>query len=130
MSGQGEAEKRCSPARTERIDTERIDTVVIGGGQTGLTVGYYLAQRNQSFVILEANERIGDSWRKRWDSLRLFTQRTAGLALPGDRLVVPHQGRDGRLPGGLRRTIRFPDSMRRPGGPALEEGEPVRPDRR
>jgi putative flavoprotein involved in K+ transport len=52
---------------------ERFDTVVIGGGQTGLTVGYHLALRDQSFVILDANERVGDSWRKRWDSLRLFT---------------------------------------------------------
>lgn len=50
-----------------------VETVVIGGGQTGLTVGYHLAKRDQSFVILDANERIGDSWRQRWDSLRLFT---------------------------------------------------------
>jgi putative flavoprotein involved in K+ transport len=52
---------------------ERFDTVVVGGGQTGLTVGYHLARHDQSFVILDANERIGDSWRHRWDSLRLFT---------------------------------------------------------
>jgi putative flavoprotein involved in K+ transport len=52
---------------------ERFETVVVGGGQTGLTMGYHLAQRDQSFVILDANERIGDSWRQRWDSLRLFT---------------------------------------------------------
>lgn len=61
-------EKRRSPT-----DRERFDTVVVGGGQTGLTVGYHLALRDQSFVILDANERIGDSWRQRWDSLRLFT---------------------------------------------------------
>ena len=54
-------------------DAERIETVVVGGGQAGLSVGYHLAQRGLSFVILDANERIGDSWRKRWDSLRLFT---------------------------------------------------------
>jgi putative flavoprotein involved in K+ transport len=52
---------------------ERVQVVVIGGGQAGLSVGYCLAQRGLSFVILEANPRIGDSWRKRWDSLRLFT---------------------------------------------------------
>src|SRR6185295_6275315 len=39
----------------------------------GLSVGYHLARRNLPFVILDAHERIGDSWRKRWDSLRLFT---------------------------------------------------------
>ena len=53
--------------------SERVQVVVIGGGQAGLSVGYCLAQRNLSFVILEANARIGDSWRRRWDSLRLFT---------------------------------------------------------
>lgn len=52
---------------------ERIDTVVIGGGQAGLAVGYHLARRGLPFVILDASERIGDSWRRRWDSLRLFT---------------------------------------------------------
>jgi putative flavoprotein involved in K+ transport len=52
---------------------ERVQVVVIGGGQAGLSVGYCLAQRGLSFVILEANPRVGDSWRNRWDSLRLFT---------------------------------------------------------
>jgi putative flavoprotein involved in K+ transport len=54
-------------------DAEWIETVVVGAGQAGLSVGYNLAQRGLGFVILDANERIGDSWRKRWDSLRLFT---------------------------------------------------------
>jgi putative flavoprotein involved in K+ transport len=54
-------------------DAERIGTIVVGGGQAGLSVGYHLARQGLSFVILDANERIGDSWRKRWDSLRLFT---------------------------------------------------------
>jgi putative flavoprotein involved in K+ transport len=53
--------------------SERVQVVVIGGGQAGLSVGYCLARRGLSFVILEANPRVGDSWRKRWDSLRLFT---------------------------------------------------------
>jgi putative flavoprotein involved in K+ transport len=52
---------------------QRFDVIVIGGGQAGLSVGYHLAQRGLRFLILEANERIGDSWRKRWDSLHLFT---------------------------------------------------------
>jgi putative flavoprotein involved in K+ transport len=52
---------------------ERVQVVVIGGGQAGLSVGYCLAKRGLSFVILESNPRIGDSWRNRWDSLRLFT---------------------------------------------------------
>ncbi|HKO47825.1 MAG TPA: FAD-dependent oxidoreductase [Polyangiaceae bacterium] len=49
------------------------DVIVIGGGQAGLSVGYHLAQRGLRFVILDAHERVGDSWRKRWTSLRLFT---------------------------------------------------------
>jgi len=52
---------------------ERVETVIIGGGQAGLSVGYHLARRGRRFVILEANARVGDSWRTRWDSLRLFT---------------------------------------------------------
>jgi putative flavoprotein involved in K+ transport len=54
-------------------NTERIQTVVIGGGQAGLAVGYHLARANRQFVILDAHERVGDAWRKRWDSLRVFS---------------------------------------------------------
>jgi len=64
--------------------TERIDTVVIGAGQAGLAAGFYLAQQGRPFVILEAHERVGDSWRQRWDSLRLFTPARYD-ALPGSR---------------------------------------------
>src|SRR5512138_519600 len=53
--------------------TERIETVIIGAGQSGLSVGYHLARRGLPFVILEASRRVGDVWRQRWDSLRLFT---------------------------------------------------------
>ena len=52
---------------------ERFETIVVGGGQAGLAVGYHLKERGLPFVILDANDRIGDAWRNRWDSLRLFT---------------------------------------------------------
>jgi putative flavoprotein involved in K+ transport len=52
---------------------EEIETVIIGAGQAGLSVGYHLARRGAPFVILEGNARVGDTWRRRWDSLRLFT---------------------------------------------------------
>lgn len=52
---------------------QHFDTVVVGGGQAGLAAGYYLALQGRNFVILEAHQRIGTSWRERWDSLRLFT---------------------------------------------------------
>ncbi len=62
--------------------TERYETVIVGGGQAGLAVGYHLASGGGSFVILDANPRVGDAWRTRWDSLRLFTP--AGYdGLPG-----------------------------------------------
>lgn len=61
-------------------NTERVNTIIIGGGQTGLSAGYHLARRGVPFVILDAGARVGDSWRQRWDSLRLFTPaRFAGL---------------------------------------------------
>jgi putative flavoprotein involved in K+ transport len=69
-------------------EPERLQAVVIGGGQAGLSVGYHLARRRVRFVILEANARIGDSWRNRWDSLRLFTPaRFDGIA--GSRFPAP-----------------------------------------
>jgi putative flavoprotein involved in K+ transport len=52
---------------------ERFDVIVIGGGQAGLAVGYHLARAGLRFLIVDGHARIGDSWRKRWDSLRLFT---------------------------------------------------------
>ena len=74
-------------------EIETIDTVVIGGGQAGLSVGYHLARRGVPFVILEANPRVGDSWRNRWDSLRLFSPaRFDGLdgwPFPGDPEAFP-----------------------------------------
>ena len=73
--------------------TEQVETIIVGGGQAGLAVGYYLAQGHRSFVILDANERTGDSWRKRWDSLQLFTpaylSALPGLEFPGPRSRCP-----------------------------------------
>jgi putative flavoprotein involved in K+ transport len=53
--------------------TPRIDTIVIGAGQAGLAAGYHLAQRGLHFLILDADARIGEHWRERWDSLRLYS---------------------------------------------------------
>jgi putative flavoprotein involved in K+ transport len=57
----------------QTYSVERVNTVVVGGGQAGLSVGYHLKRLGVPFVILDASERIGDAWRHRWDSLRLFT---------------------------------------------------------
>ena len=73
--------------------TEYLETVVIGGGQAGLTVGYHLAKRGRNFVVLDANERVGDAWRKRWNSLCLFTPARycglPGLPFPAPKLSFP-----------------------------------------
>lgn len=67
---------------------EHVETLVIGGGQAGLCVGYYLAQHGRPFVIVDANACVGDSWRNRWDSLHLFTPNRfnslPGMPFPGD----------------------------------------------
>jgi putative flavoprotein involved in K+ transport len=69
------------------METESFDTIVIGGSQAGLTAGYYLARQGREFLILEANKSVGDAWRNRWDSLRLFTpakfSRLPGMKIPG-----------------------------------------------
>lgn len=66
--------------------TERIQTVIIGAGQAGLAAAYYLKRRGLPFILLEAHPRVGDAWRKRWDSLHLFTparfDSIAGLRFP------------------------------------------------
>jgi putative flavoprotein involved in K+ transport len=49
------------------------EAVVIGGGQSGLAAAHHLARRSVNFVVLEANDRIGDVWRSRWDSLHLYS---------------------------------------------------------
>src|SRR5262245_37666795 len=54
-------------------NAEHVETVVIGAGQAGLATAYHLKRRGRPFVVLEANARVGDTWRRRWDSLRLFT---------------------------------------------------------
>src|SRR3954451_22049924 len=53
--------------------TERLDAVVVGGGQAGLAIGYHLARQDRNFTILEAAAQPAAAWRARWDSLRLFT---------------------------------------------------------
>jgi putative flavoprotein involved in K+ transport len=65
--------ERMHLVQTQAAGIESIPTVIIGGGQAGLVMGYHLQRHGQQFLILDAQPRIGDTWRNRWDSLRLFT---------------------------------------------------------
>jgi putative flavoprotein involved in K+ transport len=66
----------------------RREVIVVGGGQAGLAIGYFLARRGLDFTILEAAHEPAAAWRQRWESLRLFTSARysalPGLAFPGD----------------------------------------------
>lgn len=73
---------------TGGVAQERVDVAVIGGSQSGLAVGYHLMRQGRRFVILDAHERVGDAWRRRWDSLRLFTTARYN-ALPGMPFPAP-----------------------------------------
>jgi putative flavoprotein involved in K+ transport len=76
---------------TRNAVPERREVVVIGGGQAGLAIGYFLAQQGRDFTLLEAAPEPAAAWRARWDSLELFTparyDALPGLAFPGD----PHR---------------------------------------
>jgi putative flavoprotein involved in K+ transport len=75
---------------------DRYDVIVVGGGQAGLALGYFLARDGRRFTILDAADAPGEAWRKRWDSLKLFTpvrhDSLPGLPFPGDPDTYP--GRD------------------------------------
>lgn len=70
-----------------------LDIIVIGAGQAGLSMGYYLQQGGYNFVILDGEKRIGDTWRNRYDSLTLFTPKSysslPGMRLEGDKNALP-----------------------------------------
>ncbi len=81
------------PTPTHDSAVERCETVIIGAGQAGLAAGYHLGRRGRSCVILETKPRIGDVWRDRFDSLRLFTparyDRLPGMRFPGPSWSFP-----------------------------------------
>jgi putative flavoprotein involved in K+ transport len=68
--------------------SSHYDVVVIGGGQAGLSIGYFLARSGSNFAILERANELAPAWRERWDSLKLFTPRRydalPGMPFPGD----------------------------------------------
>ncbi|USY33372.1 flavin-containing monooxygenase [Bacillus velezensis] len=69
------------------------DAIVIGAGQAGISVGYYLKKSKQKFIILDKGHEVGESWNNRYDSLVLFTSRMysslPGMQLEGDKHGLP-----------------------------------------
>jgi putative flavoprotein involved in K+ transport len=76
-----------------RPQHDSIETIVIGGGQSGLATSYHLKRLGLNHVVLDENERVGSAWRKRWESLRLFTpgryNRLPGMPYPGPPRSLP-----------------------------------------
>jgi putative flavoprotein involved in K+ transport len=72
----------------EPADSARKDVLVVGGGQAGLAAAQQLQQRGLDVLVLDSGTEIGQSWRRRWNSLRLFTTRQhsalPGMPFPGD----------------------------------------------
>ncbi|HEY6593245.1 MAG TPA: NAD(P)-binding domain-containing protein [Asanoa sp.] len=66
---------------------EQIETVIVGAGQAGLSTAYHLKRRGRELIILDGNARVGDNWRRQWDSLRLYSPARydglPGLPFPG-----------------------------------------------
>jgi cation diffusion facilitator CzcD-associated flavoprotein CzcO len=75
--------------------SDRYEAVVVGCGQAGLAIGYFLARQGRRFRILEASDAPAGAWRARWDSLRLFTpvryDSLPGRAFPGDPHTYPRR---------------------------------------
>ncbi len=81
---------------TDLTTSAEREIVVVGGGQAGLAIGYFLKSQGRDFMILEAAAEPAAAWRGRWDSMRLFTpvrrNSLPGLPFPGDPGAYP--GRD------------------------------------
>ena len=59
-----------------------LDAVVVGAGQSGLAVSYYLRKYGASFVVLDASDEPGGAWPHYWDALTLFTVLPRGVFQP------------------------------------------------
>jgi putative flavoprotein involved in K+ transport len=123
-----------SSGASRSTDEARIrrEVIVVGGGQAGLAIGYFLAHQGRDFTILEAGSEPAVAWRERWESLKLFTpvrySSLPGLAFPGDPNSYPTRdevaaylsdyGRRFELPVELDSRVR---SIRRSNGTYLVE---------
>ena len=111
---------------------EYVETVIVGGGQAGLIAGYELKRYGREFVILDAQPQVGDAWRNRWDSLRLFTPRRdcelPGLRFTAQRSLAPTKDEMADYLEAYAAHHDLPVRQRRPRDPADQVRRPV-PDR-
>ena len=84
-----------APAGKSQASDPQLDVIEIGGGQSGLAMAWHLAQRGLRFVVLEAADQLGHSWRTRWDSVRLFSPAQYD-ALPGMAFPAPADAYPGK----------------------------------
>jgi putative flavoprotein involved in K+ transport len=72
---------------------EHTDVLVVGAGQSGLALAYHLQRRERQVLLVDRNERVGDSWRARWDSLKLYSPARRdglpGLPFPAGKTSYP-----------------------------------------
>ncbi len=77
------------------MSTEHIETVIIGAGQAGLSTAYHLTKQGRACVVLDSNARIGDNWRRHWDTLRLYSPAKydglPGMPFPADPWTFPQK---------------------------------------
>ncbi|MGH3862778.1 flavin-containing monooxygenase [Actinokineospora sp.] len=77
------------------MTTQHIETLIIGAGQAGLSTGYHLRELGRPCLIVDGNDRVGDNWRRQWDTLRLYTpakySSLPGLPFPMDAWAFPHK---------------------------------------
>src|SRR5436190_7646842 len=87
-----EVVKRIEEARAMQ-SSEHTDVLIIGAGQAGLALGYHLQRRGRQVLLVDRNQRIGDSWRSRWDSLKLYSPASRdglpGMPFPAGRTTYP-----------------------------------------
>jgi putative flavoprotein involved in K+ transport len=87
VSARGNIQKYCKKGM---LSMQKYDVIIVGGGQAGLSIGYYLKKTALSFLILDKGSEVGEVWRKRYDSLTLFTPDFYS-ALPGSTFIGNRQ---------------------------------------
>ena len=106
----------------EHGSDDRFEVAVVGAGQAGLAMGYFLGKEGRHFTILEAADSIGAAWRTRWDSLVLFTPRRynslPGLQFPGNPRAIPGATRSSSISRSTHRPLSYQYSSTAPCKPS------------